>query len=554
MSVRAETACDLMMRLWGKTRKGNPGLFHPLMFHMLDTACVAGAMWRKSFSGAVRRRFADPLGLSDCSTRDWLSYLSGLHDIGKASPGFQATNPVAAQALQNSNLIFPNGLKAPHGVITAAVVEEWLEGELISVPEELAHCLAIALGGHHGTFPSPADAPGPAELGRVRGCFTAWDDIRDAILTSYTELIGSRLTPIPADVKIDAALLLLLAALTSVADWIASSEAFFPYETTPISPRDYLHRATERAEKALNHLGWHHPAASRAPVEFTDLLKLDPRAVQRVTADVARSFSGPGLVLVEAPMGEGKTEAAFHLAESWLRRLGQQGCYAALPTIVTANAIFSRFREDYLDRAHPEDSKRLRLVHGRASISEAYRQLQVASVYDSDDLRDSGGSAAADDWFSYKKRGLLSPYAIGTIDQALLSVLRVKHGFVRLFGLAGKTVIIDEVHAFDIYTRTILERLLEWLAALRSSVVILSATLPKATRDRLIAAYGGSDSDVPDCPYPRVTTVFDGKVSSHPVIQSSMARCVRLKWLEDGDLVLAEKLRAALSSLSLIHI
>ena len=547
MSVRAQRAADLVIRLWGKMQKTNSGLFHPLVFHLLDTACVTGAIWRNSFSVAVRGRFAESLRLSHDSTRDWLVYLCGLHDIGKASPGFQSASPAVAEALYDSGLAFPKGLQAPHGVITTAVVEEWLGRQPVGVPEGVAHRIATALGGHHGKFPSAADTCEPAELGRVGGRVGAWDDVRQAVLASYTELVGSRLVPIPADVTVDACFLLLLAGLTSVADWIASSDGFFPYETAPVSANDYLPKATERAEKALDHLGWRYPTAPAAPVEFADLFELTPRTAQRVTGDVARGLSAPGMVLIEAPMGEGKTEAAFHLAESWLRALGQQGCYAALPTIATANAIFSRFRDDYLSKVHPEHSSELRLLHGRASISDEYLQLRTASVYDCDDSHDTAGSAAADDWFSYRKRGLLSPYAIGTVDQALLGVLRAKHGFVRLFGLAGKTVIIDEVHAFDVYTRTILERLLEWLAAAGSSVVILSATLPKTTRDRLVAAYGGRQCEGLDCPYPRVTTVFGGKTDLHPVAQSSMTRRVEVKHLEDEDMVLVERLRAALS-------
>ncbi len=102
---------------------------------------------------------------------------------------------------------------------------------------------------------------------------------------------------------------------------------------------------------------------------------------------------------------------------------------------------------------------------------------------------------------------------VGTVDQTLLAVLQVKHVFVRLFGLANKTVIIDEVHAYDAYMSTLLERLLEWLAALGSPVIILSATLPKSKRDSFVYAYlrGGGIKDgicrqpVGEDKYPRLS-------------------------------------------------
>ncbi len=88
-------------------------------------------------------------------------------------------------------------------------------------------------------------------------------------------------------------------------------------------------------------------------------------------------------------------------------------------------------------------------------------------------------SIIAAEWFTYRKRGLLAPFGVGTINQALLAVLQTRHVFVRLFGLAHKTVIIDEVHAYDAYMTTLLERLLEWLAAFGSSVV---CSLPPSPR------------------------------------------------------------------------
>jgi len=86
----------------------------------------------------------------------------------------------------------------------------------------------------------------------------------------------------------------------------------------------------------------------------------------------------------------------------------------------------------------------------------------------------------------------------------LLSVLQTKHWFVRLFGLAGKVIIFDEVHAYDAYMSTILERLLHWLAELDCTVILLSATLPDAKRKALAKAYSGRE-DVEYRRYPRIT-------------------------------------------------
>jgi CRISPR-associated endonuclease/helicase Cas3 len=95
-------------------------------------------------------------------------------------------------------------------------------------------------------------------------------------------------------------------------------------------------------------------------------------------------------------------------------------------------------------------------------------------------------------WFNTKKRSLLAPFGVGTIDQAELAALNIKHTALRMIGLVGKIIILDEVHAYDTYMVTIIERLLSWLAAMDTSVILLSATLPKARRKQLAKAYGVS--------------------------------------------------------------
>ncbi len=65
-------------------------------------------------------------------------------------------------------------------------------------------------------------------------------------------------------------------------------------------------------------------------------------------------------------------------------------------------------------------------------------------------------------------------------------------------------VIFDEVHAYDAYMSTILERLLHWLAEVDCTVILLSATLPEAKRRALAKAYSGRD-DSEYKRYPRIT-------------------------------------------------
>ena len=246
-------------------------------------------------------------------------------------------------------------------------------------------------------------------------------------------------------------------------------------------------------------------------------------------------------------MGEGKTEAAVYLADRWAASSGQDGHYFALPTQATSNQMFGRIRE-YLQDRYEGTQVQLQLLHGHASLSSEFAALRqinnlvFAPGYpgvddDSDEL-----TVVASEWFTHRKRGLLAPFGVGTIDQALLAALQTKHVFVRLFGLAYKTVIVDEVHAYDAYMTTLLERLLEWLAALGSSVVLLSATLPKARREQLLAAYARGlgkepEGTAPRAEYPRVSWVSqDAKNGSRTVAVSARGRKeFSLTW-SDGSL------------------
>lgn len=204
-------------------------------------------------------------------------------------------------------------------------------------------------------------------------------------------------------------------------------------------------------------------------------------------------------------MGEGKTEAAMYLADCWAALLGQKGIYFALPTQATSNQMFGRVKK-FLETRYPDLAVNLQLIHGGALLSEEFSNLciGVSQGGDSDTIL---ASVIAAEWFLPKKRGLLAPFGVGTVDQALLSVLQTKHFFVRLFGLGHKTVIIDEVHAYDMYMSTLLEKLIGWLRAIGSSVILLSSTLPASKRKALIEAYGGDATQLTPSTYPRVTWI-----------------------------------------------
>jgi len=304
---------------------------------------------------------------------------------------------------------------------------------------------------------------------------------------------------------------MILAGFVSVADWIGSNTTYFPCsindscndaEIADFDDNDYYSKSVKNAETALRALGWLDWVEPERSLPFNEMFPFEPRGMQIEAVKLAEKLVSPGIVIVEEPMGRGKTESAIYLADNWNRRLGQRGCYFALPTQATSNQMFGRVVE-FLEKRFPNKKGRVsvQLLHGSSALNPDFdpllkdgaKILRQHDIFDEEETHghaeDCTAAVIAGEWFTYRKRGLLAPFGVGTIDQSLLAALQTKHVFVRLFGLANKTVIVDEVHAYDAYMSTLLERLLEWLAALHSPVILLSATLPKERRTKLLAAY-----------------------------------------------------------------
>jgi CRISPR-associated endonuclease/helicase Cas3 len=336
-------------------------------------------------------------------------------------------------------------------------------------------------------------------------------------------------TVVPALTRIEGPDFMLLAGLTSFADWIGSNETWFTFG----SPKDcedpsvWWKKRREIAELALDAVGWHRrDPVLGAPRTFESVFPgLVPRPLQTIVAETVQRMDEPCILLLEAPMGEGKTEAAFYAHLELQRRLGHRGLYLALPTKATGNAMFRR-TEAFLRGMGCGRPLDLQLLHGATQLNEEFQELRLADIH-ADQSSPEEGRIRAAEWFTPKKRALLSEYGVGTIDQALLSILPVRHHSVRLWGLANRVVILDEVHAYDAYTGTLLHHLLDWLLAMGSSVVLLSATLPPRFRRELARRVGAELPEV-EAPYPRMS-IFQRGSARQIAIAADPARHLRIR-------------------------
>lgn len=550
-------------KFWAKTGEGNfhaegSPKYHPVICHLADTAAVAMQIVKEYLSAAAIATLERGLGLKGESLVKCCGFLAGCHDLGKVSPAFQFQVSDVGKALVGDSLYdlwsnLPAEIrkgKAPHGTVTAKTLPEFLfdvglDNNLTKRgAKQLSRRLAVIVGGHHGFFPSQSDIDALDDLlcGTKEGCDWQHRRFSQTIFEQLQGFVGLTSSDLPT--QCDNAAAMILAGLTTVSDWIASNpdeKSGFPYANdTPFE--EYTTGLATRAEKALQAIGWSKIPTGQ-PLKFTELFSkiTSPRPLQDAVIALAQSLTPPCLILVEASMGEGKTEAALYLADYLQHQASSGGFYIGLPTQATSNAMWKRVRE-FLEQRYPAEVVNLTLSHSAAALKEEYLQTicRLDQVYD-EDSRLENGRVGASEWHTARKRTMLSPYGVGTVDQGLMGVVRSKHQFVRLFGLAGRTVILDEIHAYDLYTSTLLERFLEWLAVLGSPVIALSATLPISTRCQLVAAYAKgcghhNDVELPLVDYPRITALTAEGVQVRSFAASDhVRRSLNLHWVSDTE-------------------
>lgn len=521
--------------LWAK-KADNKDEYHPLICHMVDVAAVCQCLWHEVLKSRFRKRLASTLCLAEDQAGRLISFWVATHDIGKAFPSFQKQCPFAVERLKQNGLMFPliDNPFPHHGVVTTCVLNELLtQGKhWPKVSTTLARRVATVLGGHHGVFPRALEW---IRLSKGVIGDDTWSAVREKLLAALADLLGVTQLALPSNTPEPGhAFFMMLAGLTSVADWIGSAEEYFPFAGTgKVDIKAYFDSTQKKANEALERLGWLGWTGGGNHKSFMNLFGVDPRPLQaKVEAEAPNAADDPSLVLIEAPMGEGKTEAALFLSDYWNSDLDQQGLYVALPTQATSNQMFGRVKK-FLENRYPKQKVNLHLLHSHALLSDEYQSLRLNTICDERKISKSAtlATVVAEEWFTPKKRGLLAPFAVGTIDQVLLAVLQTRHVFVRLYGLANKTVILDEVHAYDAYMSTLLERLIEWLAALGSSVILLSATLPEAKRRRLLAAYGAKTDVGENVSYPRMFITTHGRTRAFP-IQASRSIEISLRHIQ----------------------
>lgn len=492
------------LHFWAKTTpEGQPGIsvFH----HMLNVGQVALQITK-----------AKETTLQHFKLRpETVAALAALHDIGKISQGFQSKCPAWLEQNDLKEVSVAHGwqnLEQDHSKVSQYTVQNLLDQY---VDRKSAMYWAVAPGAHHGRLHEPGDRGLQSAPGMKND---EWEQVRQRVAMQLIESLGA----LPqTEISKNSPHLWWLSGSISVADWIGSDESFFP-----VNRGLEADESRRRAGHAVETIGFGIPEIHYG-LTFEKLFPFAPNDLQRQALDV---ISEPGIYVIEAPMGMGKTEAALACAYRLMSEGKATGIYFALPTQVTSNRIHLRV-DKFIKKISP-DSPATRLIHANAWLLEDLWQSNPSATEPSECI--DGDARAGRDWFASSKRAIIAPFGVGTVDQALLGVVAAKHFFVRRFGLAGKVVILDEIHSYDFYTGTLIQVLCETLLPLGCTVILLSATLTPKRR----AAFLGEPEPDPDAPapYPLITGRLNGGALLAPrPAQPTEAKTVHVSFVDTSE-------------------
>ena len=517
----------LYYRYWGKARSDNENgaRYHLLPYHCLDVAAVADVWWQQSSS--IRQRFIGMTGLDEQQARAWLLFFIALHDYGKFDLRFQrkaleawkTVNPVlSAKPAQLNGLAIKDYYHGPAGLywFYQDLKERFASDDDYYAEDnddwQAWYSWLAPVVGHHGIVPDEHIKDSQKyslsclqdEFKQVR---LGWLQALEQLFLTPVDLSLDDTPPLLVTTKNKQTPATMLAGFCAVSDWLGSSERF-NYDDQPCEDlQQWYENRLEIAHITLQEAGI---ISQIQPYQTIDAL-LNGQSPRQVQCLIEQLPKVQGLTLIEASTGSGKTETA--LAYAWqLLALGlAESIVFALPTQATANAMLKR-----LEKAAPllfANQTNVVLAHGRAKYQQNFIDLKQA-CYPHTAQGHEEAWVQCGNWLAQsRKRVFLGQIGVCTVDQVLVSVLPVKHKFVRGFGIGRSVLIIDEVHAYDSYMYGLLEAVLEQQRLAGGSAILLSATLPSLQKMQLAKAWNCQLTTFNNA-YPLISHCSDGKISA----------------------------------------
>jgi len=541
-----------LFEYWGKAKhdEGEGPSWHPVVYHSLDVASVGEVYLEKHPS--LLSFFSKELNVPPDLIQSWLRYLLLIHDLGKFSHAFQGQKPDLVESITGV-CPAPSGYETRHDTLGYMAWSHWGREEVsaFQIPEGIKKRSwdkhwsqwVKASCGHHGMPPEE----NPTNVLGMKLHFTEEDEknIKDYLL-QIKKITEDHSVWQPGEdfLKQSRRLSWWIAGLSVLCDWIGSNRSHFPFQAPGQTIEEYWDSALEKADAAILNTGvLPTKSAPRKSFKelFTGLSVLQPRPLQGFCQD-SEVPNQPQLFILEDLTGSGKTESALLLANRLLSAQAVNGIYFALPTMATANAMFLRLGTMYQRLFEGTPHPSIVLAHSGRSLSDVFRSSIFRPGPEEKDYsrEDASGTTRCNAWFAdNRKKALLGQVGVGTVDQALTSVLHSKHQSLRLCGLFRKLLIVDEVHANDSYMHSLLRSLLEFQGASGGSVVLMSATLPERMKRELIESFRqGLSKETPpltfNTAYPLVTHLSGSSIQQTPIEATrQLKRKFRVEWFDE---------------------
>ena len=534
---------------WGKFNESSEPRFHPLVDHCLDVALAFLALIRtpqllRSLQKTSRTDLNSEIQLNR------LAVLAYLHDFGKCNKGFQAKayptlHKTAGHVFEAAALLWEDVLYLqwpPNWRNLLMRMQDWFDCKDESLFEMLLATLS-----HHGKPLSKNDylSNNSSSLHQWWQAEEHYDPMNALDKLAYyafhyfpSAFAVSSSPPLSAAPDFQQR----FAGLVMLADWIASDTRFFPYRESLEEDRFSL--ATQAADRALSAIGIASSPLRKSRV-FATIFGFEPNLLQKTLNSEISTDESSHLLLIESDTGSGKTEAAL----SWYLRLycarQVDGLYFALPTRVAAREAYQRVLAS-VNNAFAEDERPSPVLLAAPGYVQADGIPYILPDPQGRLWPDSPADAQHERlWAAERpKRFLAAPVSVGTIDQALLSVLAVKHSMLRSVCLDRHLLVVDEVHASDIYMRRLLRELLQGHIARGGYAILLSATLGDSACSSFFSRPPLTLTEAIARPYPSITTL------NHeiPVVSSNRNKPVSIEILQSlEDAPLLPQLAEALS-------
>lgn len=492
-----------------------------LIDHLLEAGYIAHALLTYGRGKNAIQHIAKLLNVDVDKLIDLICFLIGTHDVGKAHPTFQLN-------LNDSNTCCDE--------IHGTVIKLFLSGSFdVTDSGEMRHerysrdilydyfsdlgldkysyeYLADIVAFHHQGKLGDAKEPTVCYGSETEDRWKEWKNVQKQMIEKVRSIwnIDTDFISSLENKKYTNGLCYFILSVMVTSDWIVSGKHWARklYECGNDIEKAAVQFITENelcykpVKEYLGNLSW----SNVFPFSKNDLQKY----VTETT------YCDSNVCVIEYPCGYGKTEAALALA----LKLGsdKSGIYLGAPTMSTAKGL----------------ARRCRNIAKSSGIDMNIPEFDSSMIWEDNEME----KIPMELWTSKTRHQMLYPFAVGTIDQILKSVIKYRYSCIGMLGLSDKVVIIDEVHAYDAYMLTELKTLIRWCNFLNVPVILLSATLPTETKQQLFSA-SGITADIKEYSneYPLITYAYNGKLIQEHT--DCVGKDVNIKTVESNDIIVS---------------